>query len=954
MYIKKGLSYSLLNIATPHSFSLASKGNDKRIKEEGPSTRDLRSLVKRRDRGSPGRQSRLLQPSLRCTEEERQAPAGNRLIGVEPPHNSGKVQNGDDPLYTGGYPPGRVGCLHRSEGCLPSHSDAPLVQEVSSLPVRGESVSVSGASLRDKHRSFPLLETDGGSGSRRSKVRFASHTVLRRLAPSPVMSKRPSVQSEGVLANHTGTRTDSQQGQIRPGSISNFHVCGDVFPDSSGAGVRSPTKNRRHSGDRTGGTSSKGTHRQILSLTARGPQRGSGLSTAGSLTHEAPADVSPVSMETNQRSFGHRCANPPYSSSPPEVVVEQGAPVSRSAYLPTGPICHPLNRCISDRLGRPSRAHRATVSGHLDFDRTTTPHKQSGVEGSVLGNPTVTTPSTGTLRHGGIRQFHSRLLYSETGGHPLDLSMCRDSRSFAVVCETPGDTSVQAHSRSPECTGRLSVSGKKRHSLGVVTSPHSRSLLPASVGTADSRSVRQPLELQAPPLRVSGSGRSGVRSGRPISGLERHGRFRVPAFQSPGYSAQESGSVELSGDPSGPTVATEVVVQPASVSAGRDSTSPALAVRPPFSTQRSHVTSKRGVPPPSRLEALRRSVAKRGFSAKAASLIARAKRPSTSTVYDAKWKIFSNWCVERKIDPRRPSLGKVADFLIYLFEVRKCAPSTIKGYRSALSNTLKFGGGTGGKIGSDFTISELIRHFDRVRPATRFISPKWNLSCVLWSLTKAPYEPMGSASLLHSSVKTAFLLALATAKRRSELHAFSIEEGSLRFGRDSVTLRLEPGFLPKTQVPSKLPEPITVPSLDQACGPDDEDRLLCPVRALKFYIKKSAGSRLSRKRLFIPVRGGGDITPTTISRWIRMAILRAYSGLTDRNLTFLQIKAHEVRALATSWAYHNRIPSEDILQAASWLNHSTFSNFYLRSLSSQEEDLFRLGPLVAAQRVISH
>lgn len=296
----------------------------------------------------------------------------------------------------------------------------------------------------------------------------------------------------------------------------------------------------------------------------------------------------------------------------------------------------------------------------------------------------------------------------------------------------------------------------------------------------------------------------------------------------------------------------------------------------------------------------------------------------------------------------------MADFLIYLFEVRKCAPSTIKGYRSALSNTLKFGGGTGGKIGSDFTISELIRHFDRVRPATRFISPKWNLSCVLWSLTKAPYEPMGSASLLHSSVKTAFLLALATAKRRSELHAFSIEEGSLRFGRDSVTLRLEPGFLPKTQVPSKLPEPITVPSLDQACGPDDEDRLLCPVRALKFYIKKSAGSRLSRKRLFIPVRGGGDITPTTISRWIRMAILRAYSGLTDRNLTFLQIKAHEVRALATSWAYHNRIPSEDILQAASWLNHSTFSNFYLRSLSSQEEDLFRLGPLVAAQRVISH
>ena len=178
-------------------------------------------------------------------------------------------------------------------------------------------------------------------------------------------------------------------------------------------------------------------------------------------------------------------------------------------------------------------------------------------------------------------------------------------------------------------------------------------------------------------------------------------------------------------------------------------------------------------------------------------------------------------------------------------------------------------------------------------------------------------------------------------------------EGCIRFTRDSVVLRMEPGFVPKTQVPNKLPDPIIVPSLDQVCGPSDEDRLLCPVRALKFYLEKSKGSRLSRKRLFIPVKGKGDISPATISRWIRMAIQHAYGNLTSRSLTFLNIKAHEVRAVATSWAYHNRIPTEDILQAASWLNHSTFSSFYLRSLSSQEDGLFRLGPLVSAQRVIS-
>ena len=103
---------------------------------------------------------------------------------------------------------------------------------------------------------------------------------------------------------------------------------------------------------------------------------------------------------------------------------------------------------------------------------------------------------------------------------------------------------------------------------------------------------------------------------------------------------------------------------------------------------------------------------------------------------------------------------------------------------------------------------------------------------------------------------------------------------------------------------------------------------------------------------FIPVKGKGDVSAMTISRWIRMAILKAYENMTDRDPTFLNIRAHEIRVFSTSWAYHNRVPIEDILQAACWRNLSTFSSFYLRSLSSQEEGLFRLGPIVSAQRVI--
>ena len=39
-------------------------------------------------------------------------------------------------------------------------------------------------------------------------------------------------------------------------------------------------------------------------------------------------------------------------------------------------------------------------------------------------------------------------------------------------------------------------------------------------------------------------------------------------------------------------------------------------------------------------------------------------------------------------------------------------------------------------------------------------------------LIKAPFEPMKDTDLKHLTLKTAFLLALASGKRRSEIHAW--------------------------------------------------------------------------------------------------------------------------------------------------------------------------------------
>ena len=48
---------------------------------------------------------------------------------------------------------------------------------------------------------------------------------------------------------------------------------------------------------------------------------------------------------------------------------------------------------------------------------------------------------------------------------------------------------------------------------------------------------------------------------------------------------------------------------------------------------------------------------------------------------------------------------------------------------------------------------------------------------------KAPYEPIHNAYKLHVTIKMAFLLTLATAKRCSEIHALAMAANHLRFNQ---------------------------------------------------------------------------------------------------------------------------------------------------------------------------
>ena len=341
----------------------------------------------------------------------------------------------------------------------------------------------------------------------------------------------------------------------------------------------------------------------------------------------------------------------------------------------------------------------------------------------------------------------------------------------------------------------------------------------------------------------------------------------------------------------------------------------------------------------------------KGFSSEVAVRMAGAHRKSTVNIYDSRWKIFCSWCGDHDLNPLETTAPTLADFLTYLFKVKTMCVSTIQGYRSVIAQTLK--DLDVADMSANNHLRALLTQFGVERPRSFRSSPQWDLSLVMRSLTRAPFEPMREAAMWAVSWKTAFLLALATSKRRSELRALSKkvlhpEDWS------SMTLRPLPEFVAKTEVPgvpsTRLQE-VTLKGMQSFCDQLEADKTLCPVRATKCYLSRSQGIREGRKELFVPYKPGArqSISPVTISSWIQQTIKRAYMEVSREDAALVQCRAHDLRSMGASWNMHQSIALGDILKAAQWRCHNTFTSYYLKDMAQYEDDILRLGPISVGQ-----
>ena len=316
---------------------------------------------------------------------------------------------------------------------------------------------------------------------------------------------------------------------------------------------------------------------------------------------------------------------------------------------------------------------------------------------------------------------------------------------------------------------------------------------------------------------------------------------------------------------------------------------------------------------------IKRFARQAGFSSTVAGQLVFCRRQSTRLNYQARWGTYRKWCRDFGHRSSSPSISKIAEFLTYMFKRKGAALSTIKGYRAMLSAVFKF---PLPEISTSI-LKDLIRSFEISAPRPLFPPPPWDLDKVLQFLSGPPFEPFARASFLDKTKKALFLLAMATAKRVSELQALSF---SVSFQGEDLVLYYDPFFRAKTEsAANPLPRSVIVPSLSDFAG-DLPERVQCPVRAIKFLRKAARSASYIPSRLFVSPRNPERaMSKDAISFYLRQLIVDSGAVSTSR-----PPRAHDIRGIATSLNYYSNLSLSNLMQVATWKSNRVFASCTLR------------------------
>lgn len=315
--------------------------------------------------------------------------------------------------------------------------------------------------------------------------------------------------------------------------------------------------------------------------------------------------------------------------------------------------------------------------------------------------------------------------------------------------------------------------------------------------------------------------------------------------------------------------------------------------------------------PPNGMAAFKTIITAAGISEEVAEFVAASWRDSTSTQYQSAWRSWVTWCETSGLDTTSISVGKLLDYLLFLYAVRNLSWSTVGVHRSAISSFLQ--PLSTPTLGEHPLVSRFMRSLFLKNPPATNPRWSWDMATVLSYL-----KNMGLPSTLplrQLTWKLAFLVAVFSARRMADLHLLRISDAHLQLTRHSAVL--QPAFGAKQDRPGHQSPVLILRAYS--------DKRLCPVATLSEYLSRTRHPNRDDNLFLSTIPPYKAAAKATIKRWI-LAVLREAG---------LEGTAGSTRAAAASYSLARNVSMQTIMESADWSRSSTMFRHYVRLLPAE-------------------
>ena len=636
---------------------------------------------------------------------------------------------------------GRLGHKSRLDRCLHAHTHSQGSQEISKVLYSGQGVPIHLPLFRPS--SGPQGVHKGGvcSSGTPQNSKFTSSCLPRRLVPSESDKKVIICRQKDCTQSPCRFRFHDKLKKISIGTKSVGNLYWGTFPISKRGSLsnsRESAQNKRSMHEVKDSTYSS----ELPSFV-----RANGfLHRTGSKRkafHETNTIASPTFLETSKNGHSNSGTIQYSDTKASAILVERRKSTEGKELLCLTLFKNNHNRCIKTGL---RRSHgKPTVSGNLVHAGVQNAHKLARTESSLSDSQTFSSPAKGLYCVNTLRQHNSSSVYCKGRGDSFSSPVLSNMGHLTFSKDQQHNTQISSCCRSPERICRQIKQGENTcKTLGMVTTQYSSPQAFSDLGDASNRLVcigskqENASVLHMVPQSI-GTGNRCI-----VNCLGEHGSLCLSTNLSGSKSTSTHEEISVPDNFDSSPVATEKLVHrsPSNVnSLPKETASKAGSV---VSAQSQNISPKSATIQSNSMVSVNRSFQDKGFSEDSRKLMVASWRPGTRKDYSVKFKQFSGWCSERKIDPYTATLTNCADFLSSLFQ-KGLKYRTISGYRSMLSVMLPKIDGT--PIGQHTDITRLLKGVFNSRPPVKRLVPEWDLKKVLELLSYPPFEPIHKISL---------------------------------------------------------------------------------------------------------------------------------------------------------------------------------------------------------------